>query len=106
MSLTPEQKARLQIEARLVEAGWTIQDVTALNLTAGRGIAVREFPLLKGHGTVDYLLYGDRKALGVVEAKKEGEPLPHSHGRTVRVVLADAAGAWSAGLVVEVLLGW
>lgn len=44
-----------------------------MNLAAGRGIAIREFPLVKAYGTADYMLYGDRKALGTVEAKKEGE---------------------------------
>jgi type I restriction enzyme, R subunit len=72
---TPEQRARQQIEAQLRAAGWTIQDVSAMNLTAGRGIAVREFPLSRGHGFADYLLYGDRKALGTIEAKKEGDTL-------------------------------
>jgi len=52
-----------------------IQDRGELNLAAGRGIAVREFPLLRGHGAADYLLYVDRQAAGVVEAKQEGETL-------------------------------
>ena len=46
-----------------------------MNLAAGRGIAIREFPLGSGYGTADYLLYGDRKALGTVEAKKVGDTL-------------------------------
>src|ERR1041384_8418738 len=46
-----------------------------MNLTAGEGIAVREFKLAKGHGFVDYLLFVDRQALGVVEAKPAGYPL-------------------------------
>ena len=47
-----------------------MQDRAAANLTAGPGVAVREFPL-KG-GPVDYLLYVDGAAAGAVEAKKEG----------------------------------
>ena len=43
------------------------------DLAAGPGVAVREFPLARGHGFADYLLYADRKALGAVEAKKEGD---------------------------------
>jgi type I restriction enzyme R subunit len=35
-------------------------------------VAVREFKLAKGHGRVDYLLFVDGKAIGVVEAKKAG----------------------------------
>jgi len=41
-------------------------------MEAGRGIAVREFPLKSGHGTVDYMLYVDAQAIGVVEAKPVG----------------------------------
>ena len=43
--------------------------------TPGRGVAVREFPLKPGHGYADYLLYVDGQAVGVIEAKKEGETL-------------------------------
>jgi type I restriction enzyme R subunit len=75
MLQTPEQRARAEIEAQLVAAGWQIQDAHAINLAAARGLAIREFPLSRGHGTADYLLYADRKALGTIEAKKEGETL-------------------------------
>ena len=44
-----------------------------MNLNAGRGVAVREFPLETGYA--DYLLFVDRKAVGIVEAKAEGVPL-------------------------------
>jgi type I restriction enzyme R subunit len=73
--LTPEARARLQIDAQLSAAGWAVQDRTQANLHAARGVAVREFPLASGHGYADYLLYVDGKAAGVVEAKKEGTPL-------------------------------
>lgn len=46
-----------------------------LNIEAGRGIAIREFPLAPGYGFADYLLYVDGYAAGVVEAKKTGVPL-------------------------------
>ena len=36
---------------------------------------MREFPLKPGHGKADYLLYVDKKAVGVVEAKPEGTTL-------------------------------
>ncbi len=72
MPETPEQKARREIDADLTAAGWVVQDRNDLDLTAGRGIAVREFPMKSGFGFADYLLYLDRKALGAVEAKAEG----------------------------------
>jgi len=39
------------------------------NLSAGRGVAVREFPLKSGHGEADYLLFVDGAPIGVVEAR-------------------------------------
>jgi len=69
---TPEQKARREIDADLTAAGWFVQNKDDLDLTAGRGIAVREFSLKFGFGFADYLLYLDRKAVGAVEAKAEG----------------------------------
>ncbi len=72
MPETPEQRARREIDGELNSAGWVIQNREDLDLTAGRGIAVREFRMKSGFGFADYLLYADRKALGAVEAKAEG----------------------------------
>lgn len=52
-----------------------MQSVAHANLSAGRGIAVQEFPLKSGHGFAYYLLYVDQHAVGVIEAKKEGAML-------------------------------
>src|SRR6266567_3829154 len=68
----PEAKAREKIDALLEQAGWLVQDREEMNLTAGDAIAVREFKLEKGHGYVDYLLFVDGNAVGVVEAKPAG----------------------------------
>ncbi len=70
---SPEQRARTKIDERLEAAGWHVQDYDELNLSAARGVAVREFPLKTG--TADYLLFVDRKAIGGVEAKPAGMPL-------------------------------
>ena len=56
----------------LEQAGWVVQDRKDMNLYAGTGVAVREFVLEAGHGTADYLLFVNRQAAGVVEAKPEG----------------------------------
>ncbi|MDQ8027329.1 MAG: type I restriction-modification enzyme R subunit C-terminal domain-containing protein [Brevundimonas sp.] len=61
------------IDAQLVASGWVIQDREEMNLGAGMGVAVREYPLATG--PCDYLLFVDRKACGVVEAKPEGVTL-------------------------------
>src|SRR5512138_830673 len=71
----PESKARDKIDALLQEAGWMVQDRDDMNLTAGDAIAVREFKLERGHGYVDYLLFVDGTAHGVVEAKPVGYSL-------------------------------
>jgi type I restriction enzyme R subunit len=68
----PEARAREKIDVLLAQAGWLVQDRDDMNLTAGDGIAVREFKLEQGHGYVDYLLFVDGNALGVVEAKPAG----------------------------------
>ena len=73
--MTPEQRSRVQIDALLEKAGWSVQDPDAVNLYAGRGVAMRELGLKPGHGTADYLLYVDGKAAGVVEAKPAGYTL-------------------------------
>src|ERR1043166_4699499 len=72
---TPEDRARQNIDAALVASGWAVQDRAELNLSAGRGVAVREFPLVGGLGYADYLLFVDGHAVGVLEAKPEGHTL-------------------------------
>jgi len=52
-----------------------IQDRPDINLSAGPGVAVREFPMASGHGTADYLLFVNGKAVGALEAKPKGFPL-------------------------------
>lgn len=71
--MTPEQKARRHIDHLLTRAGWVVQDYADMNVYAGPGVAVREFPLTTG--AADYLLYADARAIGVVEAKPEGHTL-------------------------------
>ena len=80
--LTPEQKARENIDKQLQQAGWIIQDYKTLNPSAGLGIAVREYPTESG--SADYILFIDRKPIGVIEAKCEGHTLSQVHDQTVR----------------------
>ena len=49
-----------------------MQNRDDLDLAAGPGIAAREFPMKPGFSFADYLLYLDRKAVGVIEAKAAG----------------------------------
>ena len=88
---TPEALARQNIDRQLAACGWIVQDRDQLNLWAGRGVAVREFPLQTGFA--DYLLFVDRQAVGVVEAKREGVTLS---------VVADQAARYSVGLPKDI----
>ena len=86
--LSPEAVARLEIDRRLEAAGWVVQDRKSPNLGAKApgstiaGVAVREVDMKSGHGTVDYLLFVDGVALGVLEAKKAGTPLVGVEGQS------------------------
>src|SRR5689334_3402251 len=87
MHETPEQRARREIDANLEAAGWLVQSKDELDLTAGRGIALREGKMKPGFGSADYLLYLDYKAIGAIEAKAEGtltgveaQSAKYSHG--------------------------
>ncbi|MBN2452018.1 MAG: DEAD/DEAH box helicase family protein [Lentisphaeria bacterium] len=71
---TPEAQAREIIDRLLESAGWAVQDRTAIDLGASLGVAVREFPMADG-GEADYLFFVDRRAAGVIEAKKAGVTL-------------------------------
>jgi type I restriction enzyme R subunit len=82
MPLTPEKEARAAIDEALAATGWVVQDPSAANLNAGRGVAVREFPL-EG-GPADYLLFLDGRASGVIEAKPEGTTLTGVEAQTER----------------------
>lgn len=48
MPETPEQRARRDIDTDLTAAGWLVQDRDDIDLTAGRGISVREFRMKQG----------------------------------------------------------
>lgn len=66
--MSPEEKARLVIDQKLIQSGWMIQDMKHLNLSSALGIAVREFPTSTGE--VDYALFIAGTPAGVVEAKR------------------------------------
>jgi type I restriction enzyme, R subunit len=95
--LLPEQQAREQIDAALGLAGWKVPDRADLNLSAARGVAVRELPMKRGHGTSDYVLFVDGKAVGALEAKKAGTTL-----RSVE----PQANKYSEGLPPELDAPW
>jgi type I site-specific restriction endonuclease len=84
--LAREAKARVNIDRQLAAAGRFVHSVSEANVSAGLGVAVREFVLEKGHGRVDYLLFVNGQPAGVIEAKPEGTTLTeveHQSGKYV-----------------------
>ncbi len=67
----PEQRARDIIDNMLIASGWIIQDKKKINLLAGVGIAVREYQT--DIGPADYVLFVNKIAVGIIEAKREEE---------------------------------
>lgn len=67
----PEQIARDNIDNQLEKCGWIIQNRKNINLGAGLGVVVREY--YTNNGPADYILFVDKKPVGVIEAKKEDE---------------------------------
>jgi type I restriction enzyme R subunit len=65
----PEQRARDNIDTLLKLAGWSVQPVKSIDFNAGQGQAVREYQT--DVGPADYVLFVDKKAVGVIEAKRE-----------------------------------
>jgi len=82
--MSPEEKARIAIDQKLAQSGWIIQDMKQLNLAAGLGVAVREFPTSTGE--VDYTLFIDGIPVGVAEAKRSesGENITTAENQSAR----------------------
>ena len=74
-SLQPEEQARVLIDEQLTQAGWHVCDRQDIDLVNQYGNAVREVVMDAGHGRADYLLYVDKRVVGVIEAKPIGTTL-------------------------------
>ena len=86
----PEQLARDKIDVMLEQAGWKVQPKDKIDFRAGLGIAVREYQT--SVGPADYVLFVDKKPVGVVEAK------PEDWGHNITVVEEQSGGYASAKL--------
>lgn len=105
--MTPEAKAREKIDQKLAQAGWVVQDLKQLNLGLGLGVAVREYPT--DGGPADYVLFVNRLAAGVIEAKRDeaGENLTAHEAQTERY--ANATLKWrkdQAPLPIRSISAW
>src|SRR5882672_5488802 len=65
----PEQVARDRVDRLLTDSGWAVQGKKAIDFNAGPGVAIREYQT--DIGPADYVLFVDKKAVGVIEAKKD-----------------------------------
>src|SRR5882757_3675539 len=92
--MTPEEKARQQIDAMLVASGWAVQTKDRINLSAARGVAVCELSFATGEP--DYTLFVDGKAIGTTEAKPAGHSLVGVEEQSTKYVKGVPAGlpAW------------
>lgn len=70
--MLPEEKARKIIDKQLTAVGWDI--VSRNEYVPGYAMAVEE-ALMQGNTESDYLFFIDNKAIAVLEAKKEENPL-------------------------------
>ena len=87
---TPEQQARDNIDLMLEQAGWKVQSKKKIDFSAGFGVAVREYQT--DVGPADYVLFIDKKPVGVVEAK------PEDWGQKITTVEEQSAGYAAAKL--------
>ena len=87
---TPEQIARDQIDDLLIASGWSVQDKNKIDLSQGQGQAIREYQT--DVGPADYVLFVDKKAVGVIEAKRK------SKGENITKVEQQTEGYASAKL--------
>ena len=72
LNQTPEQNARDTIDRQLMAAGWAVQKKSTINWHLSAGIAVTHYPMKDGT-EADYVLFVDRKPVGIIEAKREEE---------------------------------
>ena len=82
--MNPEEKARLVIDEKLESCGYVVQDEKEFNPTVALGVAVREWRT--DSGPVDYVIFIDRKPVGIIEAKAhdKGEQLTATAEQTRR----------------------
>ena len=70
--MLPEEQARIKIDKQLTEAGW---DIVARDEYVPKNASAVKEALMQGNTESDYLLFIDDKAIAVVEAKREENPL-------------------------------
>ena len=77
----------MEIDEQLAACGWLVQDYKHAAVAAAQGVAVREVPT--DAGPADYVLFVDRQAVGVIEAKKAGSTLTGVEPQTRKYQVAS-----------------
>lgn len=97
--MLPEERAREKIDKQLINAGW---DIVSRNEYVPKSTSAVKEALMHGNTESDYLLFVDDKAIAVVEAKREENPL----GSEVEKQAEDYArgpqswyGLWYQGVI-------
>ena len=70
--MLPEEKARVKIDKQLISVGW---DVVSRDEYVPQSASAVNEARMQGNTESDYLLFVDDKAIAVVEAKREENPL-------------------------------
>jgi type I restriction enzyme R subunit len=102
--MLPEERAREKIDRQLKKAGWDI--VSREEYIPHSASAVKE-ALMQGNTESDYLLFVDDKAIAVVEAKREENPLAEdvqSQAEGYATHPQNWYGLWYDGLIPLVYL--
>ncbi len=86
----PEQITRDEIDRKLISVGYILQNKAEMDLHAGIGVIVREYPT--SSGPMDYAIFIDGVAVGVIEAK------PTSWGEHISTVELQSEDYANAGL--------
>lgn len=71
MNQTPEQLARDNIDKQLIACGWVVQSKKKINIGESLGVVVREYQT--DVGPADYVLFVDKKPVGIIETKEENK---------------------------------
>lgn len=90
LNLTPEAKARINIDKKLRDAGYVIQNMDSFNPVASLGVILREAQT--NSGPVDYLIFIEGRPVGVIEAK------PEARGTTLGVVAEQSLRYIKSGI--------
>ena len=125
---SPEELAREKIDALLMQCGWILQNRSTINLSASRGVAIRE-ALLKDRDEVDYLLFVDGKGIGTTKRRRQRQPpatqrdcagnrnylhgpgtgitnLPSFSAMKFPIVVDVPLASFLSMVIISLLLGW